>query len=203
MRMKKISKGQTMIEAVVAVGMLLFTVYAMSQLSLVSIRGGMFSKNQLLATQLAREAIEVIRSKRDANWLNRQSHPASRIKFDEGVNLGQEFLQVSFNLDAYIRKESNLWTLKELSDGSNCVQTTCLMYRDPQTGIFSHSPSGEKTIFSRYVQINEICEDHSRKQNGNSCKNPNIGIHILSTVAWNEGENDRQIQLEEWLYDSR
>lgn len=63
------SPGQTLLEAVVAIGIILTAVIGSSTLIVSSITAGRASQNRTEAANYAREGIEIIRSMRDSNWL--------------------------------------------------------------------------------------------------------------------------------------
>jgi Tfp pilus assembly protein PilV len=62
--MKK-NRGQTIVEIVVALGVLVLVVLALVSVTTVSARNAQFARNQALATQYAQEGIERIRNCRD------------------------------------------------------------------------------------------------------------------------------------------
>jgi len=61
--MKK-AKGQSLIEVVVAIGIVVIVIVALVAVTTVSVRNASFSRNQALATKYAQEAIEKIRDYR-------------------------------------------------------------------------------------------------------------------------------------------
>lgn len=63
-----LSKGQSLFEVVMAVGLITLVMVSVVALATLSIRNVTFSKNQTLATQYSQEALEWIRGVRDANW---------------------------------------------------------------------------------------------------------------------------------------
>lgn len=62
-------RGQTLIEVLVAVGILLAGVIAVITLSIASLKADQLSSRKIVALNLAREAAEVLRNIRDSNWL--------------------------------------------------------------------------------------------------------------------------------------
>lgn len=63
----KNQSGQTLVEMVVAIGVLVIVVVALLSVTTVSIRNASFSRDQALATKYAQEAVETVRSYRDQN----------------------------------------------------------------------------------------------------------------------------------------
>ena len=65
----KNKRGETLIEVIVAVGVLAIGAITATSLMISTLRGTSVSKNYLVAVNLAREGIEAVRSIRDTNWL--------------------------------------------------------------------------------------------------------------------------------------
>lgn len=61
-------KGQTLIEALVALGAAVIIVSAITIVVISALNNAQFSKNQNLATQFAQQGMEIMRQMRDSNW---------------------------------------------------------------------------------------------------------------------------------------
>ena len=77
--MKK-NQGQSLVEMVIAIGVVLIVIVALVAVTTISVRNASFSRNQVLATRYAQEAIEKIREYRaSVDWntftLNCQNPP--------------------------------------------------------------------------------------------------------------------------------
>ncbi|HEX6977378.1 MAG TPA: hypothetical protein VF185_03405 [Patescibacteria group bacterium] len=70
LRGKKKEKGQSFFEVVLALALVAIVLMALVSLATVSVRTATFSRNKNLATRLSQEAIEWLRSQRDAGWTN-------------------------------------------------------------------------------------------------------------------------------------
>ena len=70
-------EGQTLIETMLAIFILTTSLVAGLGLAIYVLNSQAVSKNQIVATNLAREGIEVIRMFRDSNWLLAEPDPAS------------------------------------------------------------------------------------------------------------------------------
>ncbi len=66
---QKRASGQGLLEATIAIGIILFGLGAILTLALKNIVTANNSSQRLVAVHLAREAIEVVRARRDSNWL--------------------------------------------------------------------------------------------------------------------------------------
>lgn len=65
--MKKQEKGQSLIEVLAALGVVVLVLLALITVTTISIRNATFAKNQSLATSYAQELIEEARDLRDSN----------------------------------------------------------------------------------------------------------------------------------------
>src|SRR5688572_114581 len=63
------SRGQTLLEVIIALGIISTAVSAALTLTSSALNAGSQSHHQLVAGNLGREAIEAVRSIRDSNWL--------------------------------------------------------------------------------------------------------------------------------------
>jgi len=64
----KSQTGQSLIEVLFSLSIVLLVIVALVRATTVSMKGSDFSKNQTLATKYAQEAIEWIRGERDRSW---------------------------------------------------------------------------------------------------------------------------------------
>ena len=164
-------KGQSLIETMVAISVIiigLFSVFALASFSLSS-QGA--SKTQIIATNLAREGIEVVRNVRDSNWL----------AIDVGVLLPSDWWK---GIDegywrAELKIENRTWQLVS-GGGENFYRITL----DPSSR-YLHWLTGENTIFYRKIYIDRI---------GNN------QIKVQSIVDWVERGRSHNITLEDRLY---
>ena len=64
----KYQRGQSLIEVLAALAVILLVIVALIRATTISMKSGDFSKTQALATSYAQEAIEWVRAERDKNW---------------------------------------------------------------------------------------------------------------------------------------
>src|SRR3989344_539699 len=91
-------RGMTLVEALVAILILVFGI--VPSLAIV-FTGNAFSysiRNNLVASNLAQEGIEVVRAMRDANWFNNQA-------FDTGLSDG--VYRLEWNSDVLLLESGN------------------------------------------------------------------------------------------------
>ena len=197
-------KGQGLMEAVVAVGVLLTAIVIMIALSIATTDFGTRSESKIFATNLAREGIEIARQKRDSNWLG--GDPFYK-DLTPSFN-GQQVAALSFhwqdlnNDNVFEFDFSNWGTL-----GTNtCYQSqNCTCYASNSTacnlkrgldGTYVTQGSGDITPFKRlvFLQFNNL--DGSGNPTANSDK-----LDIIIQVYWVENGRARTVTLESTLYD--
>jgi Tfp pilus assembly protein PilV len=71
---KKTQLGQTLIEVLTALAVVLLVIVALIRATTTSMKSSDFSKSQVLATRYGQEAIEWIRAERDKSWSNLSTH---------------------------------------------------------------------------------------------------------------------------------
>ncbi len=126
-------KGFTLIETMVALGILVFVLTGMVSLIILNITSAKNIEKNLIAGNLAQEALEVVRSMRDNDWL-------------EGNDFG-DFISTSGE------EYSVQWNDTNLGRGL-VVQP---LNFDEATGIYGYD-SGEPTIYTRQVLINQVTD---------------------------------------------
>jgi len=82
-------KGQSLIELVVVVAVIVIVVGALTFATIASLRNASFSKNQAQATKLAQEGIERVRTGRDRNKVITHGGGLGSVISWDGNNLGQ------------------------------------------------------------------------------------------------------------------
>lgn len=190
MIINKFPKGQSMLEMVFSLGLLLISVIMILSLTISNISGQKESENQVIANNLAREGIEAIRNMRDSNWLANRN-------WDYGLDSGRYIVQ--------FRPGVNTWQLVVLAS-----PTTDEIYQ-LGSGVYCHNTGGTKTIYRRYIDLQSICIDASNssakgqeyiKATCISGSEQKIGIKINSTVIWTDrGSKSHQLIYEDLIYD--
>ncbi len=139
--LRRNQSGITLIEVLVASSILIVGIVAALILAMYSLRVAEVSKQELIATNLAREGVEVVRNIRDSNWLD-QSDPDWTSGL-VGTGTTSYFVPVFNPL-------TGSWTLSEISfaESQDCESsTTTVLCRI----VWSNNGSG----FDRmYLQFN-------------------------------------------------
>lgn len=203
MKLKNFFKNQpaglTLIEVVVALGVVTTGVLAGLTLTTYNLNTSVASASRLVAANLAREGIEVIRQKRDSNWLAGQP-------WNQGiVEAGK------YRLTVYFDEAGNQWsTVSQAVDLANCDD--CRIYLDPATGVYSHNNAGAlPTSYKRWLGLKEICWQAQNSSEailaaGQQCagvNQPLVGYEVESLVTWRENGRDHSLSVVDRLYDWR
>lgn len=190
---KKLEQGQSLLEMVFAVGILLVVVSAILALAISSLTGQKESELRIIANNLAREGIEVVRNIRDANWLANE---------EWDLNLkGSAILDPSSNETiAKFDTANNSWQLALPLDDS--------LYIDQ--GVYNHD-SGQPSIFERRLALYNICqnittgEENIKETVGDldcdTITERKVGIKIIAQVSWEERDREHEVALEDLIYD--
>jgi len=138
---KKITNNQgfTLLEIAVAVFIVSFGIVGVLALIHYNMQAEQVSKRQLVASQLAQEGLELVRNRRDNNWLN-------DLAWGEGItNLSDN----NFIVDYEGSFDESVDSLNE--DGAK-------LYLNPQ-GFYDHQGS-TSTPYSRIINIKDIESDN-------------------------------------------
>lgn len=187
--------GQGLLETTISLGIIITGVVSMMTLTLSNQTSSLESADRLLAANLAREGIEIVRNRRDSNWLPRGV-------WDQGLESGTDYTAAPLFAAA-----TNIWTLDFTPNDIN--HNYARVWR--ASGIYFQSaaaapPGASLTPYRRLVQMDEICQDKTVVTSGASCNgaiNPKIGIRIQSTVEWNAKDETHSLVAEERLFNWR
>src|SRR3989338_5313329 len=178
--------GQSLLEMIFSIAILMTVSSAILALTTSNLVGQKESEFQIVANNLAREGVEVTRNIRDANWL------AGR-DWDEGLI---DPLGISHRATAEFDAANNLWRL-------NFAPTSDVLYFSSNAG-YNYAGLGQPTIFKRLLILEDICQVSGAAEEikfpclGGEQK---IGIKVKAEVNWSERNRNRQVFLEETLYD--
>ncbi|MBI4653179.1 prepilin-type N-terminal cleavage/methylation domain-containing protein [Candidatus Kuenenbacteria bacterium] len=166
----KAVKGFSILEVIVSLAIITVGILAVLSLFTQTIRSGEVSINQEIATNLAQEGIEVIRNKRDSNWIK------LNIDWNNEISKTSDY-KVNF-------ENNNKWDIK--SEGVSGFQK--LYLRDDK--IYTHNDKDNEiknisTIFKRRIEIDNTTVDI---------------LKITSTVQWTERSSNYSIILKDNLY---
>lgn len=191
--------GLTLIEVVVALGVVTTGVIAGLTLTIFNLNTAQSSETRLVAANLAREGLEVIRQKRDSNWL------AGNVWNQGLMEAGQYRLTVNFD------ESVNKWsTASQTVDIENC--NDCRIYINAASGVYSHNNTGTlPTSYKRWLGLKEICWQEAIASEtvlayGQECADfnqPLAGYEAEVLVTWTENSRDHSLSAVDRLYDWR
>jgi|GEM_PF-6658076 len=201
----KILSGQTLLEAILAIGIIIMVIMAFLSrtISFSSYQKQSFRREQALF--LAKENIEIARNIRDSNWLKgcaSLTDSENCFYWDSGISpAGRYVIDYDENKEGFF--------LNELSaDFSQClVDQSCRVFIDAN-GRYVNNGGSEPTEFYRALELRPICKNNQECQNGvcfsgQTCQSKIIGMEIFSFVKWWERDFWRTVELTEQIYDWR
>ncbi len=212
--------GQGMLEALIAIGIILMGLGAIMTLTLKNIAASTDSGQRITAIHLAREAIDAVRGIRDSNWLI-SSHSDATVKWDDRLvpvpaTDGQSAV-IKFDIGTLIIEPSyNVDFISTL----NISDPAFRMYRDSADHYWIQSatdlsgdPSFKSTGYYRQTLLDPVCQpvsDPVVKEGEAECDSASdkIGVRVTSIVSWPSsgffgGGSRRSLTLTEFLYNWR
>lgn len=161
------ARGQGLLEAVIALGIIITGVVAALTLAIANLSGSVASETRIAAANLAREGVEVARNIRDSNWIAGTSWDAN---LDDGT------YRIAWNAAA---KKLEL----TLVPGAAPDPEQFRVYHAVASGLFmSDESAGDRTRFFRRVVLTSLCADGV----GTCTQAGRIGIRVATAVGWDE-----------------
>jgi len=169
-------KSQSLIETIVAIGILVTGIVAILSIGLTDISLGQQSGKRVQAISLAREGLGIVESIRSSNWLNPENN------WPYGIATGNyyvDFQTTSLNEATFVGGV-------QITDCTNCY-----LCQDEANGYFYQcADSGAE--FSRLITIT------NGDDLGGNCEN-NCEKKIISKVYWDDKGKGHSISLENHL----
>lgn len=138
-------RGMTLIETLVAISILAVAIVAPMSLTMQSLSSAYYARDQVIAFNLAQEAIESVRSVRDGNILrialNQPEASCSPTNLLCGIPIGSDF-----TIDT-----RNNWI-------TPCQGTCPHLQTDPQQTLYGYESGWNDTIFTRTVRAEFVGE---------------------------------------------
>lgn len=220
-------KGQGILEVVFSISVVTIGLISIVSLVLFNINVQNYNHNILIASNLAREGIEIVRNVRDSNWLD----PAK--EWDDSLFITEEEPTIYKDDNSFIILTWDQWPTPPIEScgydivpagvsWQDCINekfdlgyalcriSTIPLYNNPEHKTFSQGGyflEGEDTNFYRMIYINEICDIFGHEKiltnHQERCQDygyPKIGMQIISKVGWNHKGVVQTIEAEERLY---
>jgi len=203
--------GQSMLEAIVASGVIITAVGAALTLVHSSLAAAKESDNRLIATNLAREGVEVVRAMRESNWL-------SGSDWDDGLEGANFDYSGILEFDAAAKSWTVDFAPSDIFDADAKIYNQVTAGGAATPGLYLQGipqPSGtEETFFRRIVHLRALCSTavgslpnfiaYELKADGEQCLTEKIGIEISSEVGWTgAGGNEHVVSAVERMFDWR
>lgn len=154
------AKGVTLLETVIAIGVILIGVVAMITLIIGSVRAGEATKQEVIGLNLAREGLEVVRGVRDDNWLKAEDGDALT-NWDSGLtDPGGDT-----TLIAFFTPQTNMWKLSFLPDTftdvcGNHLCTQLFLENGAYVQTAGNTTSAQtETPYYRLMEIQSLCRN--------------------------------------------
>lgn len=200
-----------MLELIVALGVVLAGILGMLTLILSSINAARRAAEQVVAQNLAREGIELVRSIRDSNWLDPDYDPSTAETWDKGL--------IDTAPDPDDPTAAPIVSSSGYTDGASVLNyapnahgndgtkiglraNSYVQPYDPATDVDTH--------YFRLITFNPICWNNANQEeivtalSGCSAGYEPVGLAVISEVRWpTTGVFSHKITLEERLYSWR
>ncbi len=206
-RLARSANGQTLIELLIAMTVILIGLTSAAILVISNIRLQEVSVDRVIATNLAREGIEMAKGQRDSNWLAGSAFNAG---MSVGVGVASDYSAIPSVLN---NGTFNGFDFTPNNIGTDTNYTKIVRSTNAASlGMFiqgydSGAPVvGTSTAFLRILQFGPICADGKIIGiNGTDCTGHGIvaGVHVTSTVQWTKRGTTRQSVIVDDLYDWR
>lgn len=172
----KLSEGFTLIEALVAIAILLIAVVGPMSVIGGSLSQASTTRDQLIAINLAQEGIEVVRQKRDSNMLacwGSFTSPCST--WAVGIAVGN-----------YAVVSVDATPISLCSPAPGLCTTKQKLVRQDAAGWYYQGVGGTPTKFSRVVNISDVPLSAEKI--------------ITSTVTWSVGGAPKSVEVKESIF---
>lgn len=203
----KNQKGQTLIEVIIAVFIMIVGVVSLVSVAITYNVMSRQSSHEIIAMNLAREAAEVFRNQRDTNYLAIETGALSanqlfNVNYFYGLDGGSI---LDFTSSISLNTTTGQWTLNYAADGLARVYLN--------SGYYSQTSSSGATVtpYYRLIYTYPICADNStRIERINSsttsttlcnATETQVGVDVRIRIYWLENTAAKNYYLQEKLYD--
>ena len=170
----KSNKGFTLLEVIIAIALLIIGLISLMVLVRATISASSVSSSRLLAANLAREGIELVRGIRDTNWLQGQAWDTN-IKGTGNERAGIIDYNDFDQLTQYFNPPP--------ADVEACG-SACQLYKE--NNFYSHMATGTAVPFYRLILLDKISPDQ---------------LQVTSQVKWIERGRTHILEVVSHLYE--
>ncbi|MEK7649261.1 MAG: prepilin-type N-terminal cleavage/methylation domain-containing protein [Patescibacteria group bacterium] len=188
----RVRRGQTLLELLTALFVLSLVLVGALALTNSNFRLEGIGSSRLVATNLAREGVELARSIRDSNWLSSRA-------FDDGLS--------DTNHCAVLSAQANQpfvdhFTFLECKDG---FDASFQLYQSADGRYSADAAFGNLSQIFRNIRLDPICLDASNVQSiktDTACDpGTKIGLQVKGEVGWYYAGQKMTVVLTEQIYD--
>ena len=207
-RLFRNDRGQSMLEAVIATGIIVTAVSSALTLVSSSIKAEKESESLLAAGNLAREGIEAVRAIRDSNWL-------AGATWDAGLT-GPGFTNRDYDGIPVYSPTTNLWSMDLTPNAISAASGRVYRYTSGGGGAYiglhvqaSTQPGGTVvTPFRRFITMQLLCDNGAGGYNvvstGADCgAQERVGRVVTSEVTWLIANQTKRIRMVERIFNWR
>jgi Tfp pilus assembly protein PilV len=155
LKQPKFQSGQSLIETIIAIFVLTMALTTALGLAVYSLSSSSLSQNQIIAVNLAREGIDVVRAMRDSNWLAGDASTDASFNLTNCADLGgrlcypKALAGPTYTISAGIFRAnfdipSKTWSLDTNSSYDLYLQIN---------GVYTHAPTGGTPVFARKLVV--------------------------------------------------
>ncbi len=189
----RLKSGQSLLEAIIAIGVILVATISATTLIVTTISTGQISADKIQAANFAREGVEVVRGIRDSNWLKRSQNIADEVttgtgttvQWDDSGSSSDGYKLLNGNYLAVFTPNTG-WVLTAVGVNTTVISSVSNSY-DTQLCTVNCAA----TKFSRVIAIVPTADAPA----GNY-------LNVTSSVTWNN-HGDKTLSMTERLYDWR
>lgn len=186
-------KGFTLLETIVALSIILAAVVGPVTLITRGILTFGFSKNKLIALNLAQEGLELIREVRENNIICDELNGPAAWDWFKDPSGGGTINSGDFEMDTAQTVIINCGA-SSIATPRVSLFTNSKLRLDPAIGIYSYS-GPQETVFSRKIEVSKPPADGGIPASDQR--------DIVSAVSWTERGIAREMKLRERLYNWR
>lgn len=194
-------RGQGLLETIVAIGVVMTGLVSVMALVISNLNTQRDAAMRYQAISLAREGIELVRNRRDTNWLTPDAGTWEGLPEGGGTALGTDFIP------AFEPGSTDAVALIVAAEqGYQVCQA--------DSGVFFQEGDGctegveRATIFSRRITLEQFdCDAELPELNRMDCdsfsQQDDVAIRVTALVTWQQGDRERNVTVTQTLYDWR
>jgi prepilin-type N-terminal cleavage/methylation domain-containing protein len=218
----KNEQGFTLIELMIALAVFTIGIVAALSLALANYNNSRDNLDKIVASNLAREGIELIRNVRDSNWLRAEANASCEgnpCAWDYGLDVTSNYVYIDYNDPRPSLASSGNCALGHSQCMNNCGTdgAFCRLYKNNTSNFYDHDDSGVPSKYYRVIKLEEIClnedipdppndeyYDEYTQDISNDCLNDDvrIGIKVTAYVEWQDNTT-KSVEIVDKLYNWR